>query len=89
VYVSGKLDTLRKAVGKSGKTHRLRVYAGYAGWGAGQLDREVARGDWAIGPADAGTIFDMPAGDVWRKLLDRFSVEWAREDVPAHFVAGR
>ena len=79
VYVSGKLETLRKALGKSGKTHRLRAYAGYAGWGPGQLDREIARGDWAIGPADAGTIFDMPSGDMWPKLLDRFSVEWARK----------
>jgi putative transcriptional regulator len=79
VYVSGKLETLRKALRKSGKTHRLRAYAGYAGWGPGQLDREIARGDWAIGLADASTIFDAPSGEMWQKLLDRFSVEWARK----------
>jgi putative transcriptional regulator len=79
VYVSGKLDTLRKALRTSGKRHRLRAYAGYAGWGPGQLDREIARGDWAIGLADAGTVFDVPSGDMWQKLLDRFSVEWARK----------
>jgi putative transcriptional regulator len=77
VYVSGKLETLRRALEKSGKTHRLRAYAGYAGWGPGQLDHEISRGDWAIGPADAGTVFDMPSGDIWPKLIDRFSVEWA------------
>jgi putative transcriptional regulator len=78
VHVSGKLETLRKALGKRGKTHRLRAYAGYAGWGPGQLDHEIARGDWAIGPADAASIFDMPSEGIWQKLIDRFSVEWAR-----------
>jgi putative transcriptional regulator len=78
VHVSGKLETLRKVLGKSGKTHRLRAYAGYAGWGPGQLDHEIARGDWAIGPADAVTIFDTPSEGIWQKLVDRFSVEWAR-----------
>jgi len=89
VYVSGKLETLRKALGKSGKTHRLRAYAGYAGWGPGQLDREIARGDWAIGPGDAGTIFDMPSGDMWQKLIYRFSVEWARKGAGGSVVAER
>jgi putative transcriptional regulator len=79
VYVSGKLETLRKTLGKSGKTHRWRAYAGYAGWGPGQLDREISRGDWVIGRADASTIFDVPSGEMWQKLLDRFSVEWARK----------
>jgi len=78
VYVSGKLESLRKALGKNGKTHRLRAYAGYAGWGPGQLDHEIARGDWAVGPADAATIFDTPSDGIWPKLIDRFSVEWTR-----------
>jgi putative transcriptional regulator len=89
VYVSGKLETLRKALGKSGKTYRMRAYAGYAGWGPGQLDNEIARGDWAIGPADATTIFDMPSGDMWPKLIDRFSAEWARRGRGEPVVAER
>jgi putative transcriptional regulator len=89
VYVSGKLETLRNALGKSGKMHRLRAYAGYAGWGPGQLDREIARGDWAIGPGDAGTIFDTPSGDMWPKLIDRFSVEWTRNGADGPVVAER
>lgn len=80
VYVSGSLKTLRKALGQRGKTDRLRAYAGYAGWGPGQLDHEVERGDWLIGPADAAIVFEMPSADVWPKLIERFSVEWAQRD---------
>jgi len=32
-------------------------YAGYAGWGPGQLEGEIARGDWTLEPASAGAIF--------------------------------
>ena len=80
VYVSGSLKTLRKALGQRGKTNRLRAYAGYAGWGPGQLDHEVERGDWLIGPADAAIVFEMPSADVWPKLVERFAVEWARRE---------
>jgi putative transcriptional regulator len=89
VYVSGKLEALRKSLRQNGKTHRLRAYAGYAGWGPAQLDREIARGDWAIGPADATTVFDMASGDMWRNLVDRFSVEWVRRDKGGRVVAER
>jgi putative transcriptional regulator len=89
VHVSGKLETLRKVLGKSGKRPLLRAYAGYAGWGPGQLDHEIARGDWAIGPADAATIFDAPSEGIWQKLIDRFSVEWARAGRERLIVAGR
>ena len=89
VHVSGKLETLRKALGEGGKKHRLRAYAGYAGWGPGQLEHEIARGDWALGPADAATIFDTPSEGIWQKLSDRFSVEWARAAEERLIVAER
>lgn len=83
VYASSSMQVLRDGVKTAGKTARLRAYAGYTGWGPGQLDREIERGDWLIGAADATTIFDTKPSDVWPKLFDRFAVEWARvEDQP-------
>lgn len=76
VYATGNLSTLRAALARSGKTERLRAYVGYAGWGAGQLDREIARGDWHVVPADAATIFDATPADIWSKLIARFSAQW-------------
>ncbi|MCU1431693.1 MAG: hypothetical protein JWP95_798 [Actinotalea sp.] len=60
-------DPLETAGGVLG----LRVFAGHSGWGGGQLDAEVAAGDWYVVPAlpsDATT--DRPGG-LWRTVLRR------------------
>jgi putative transcriptional regulator len=44
---------------------------GYAGWGAGQLDGEVARHDWFTAPADPDLVFDAQRGTLWDKALAR------------------
>ncbi len=40
---------------------KLIVALGYAGWGAGQLEQEIAQNAWLSVPADAKVIFDLPA----------------------------
>lgn len=42
---------------------------GYAGWGAGQLDREIALGGWLWTDCDARIVFDTPAEERWNKAL--------------------
>jgi putative transcriptional regulator len=44
---------------------------GYAGWGAGQLDAEIARHDWFTTPAEPALVFDAERGMVWEKALAR------------------
>jgi putative transcriptional regulator len=44
---------------------------GYAGWGRGQLEGEIARRDWLISPADPDLVFDAERGTVWQKALAR------------------
>jgi putative transcriptional regulator len=82
VYVSGNREALRKALGKTGKQDRVRVYAGYAAWGPGQLDREVTHGDWHVAAADAAMVFGMKASAIWPKLIQRFSGEWTLREAP-------
>jgi|TARA_B100000315_G_scaffold231761_1_gene243357 putative transcriptional regulator len=48
---------------------RMRVYAGYAGWHAGQLESEVARGSWRVVMADQYTIFDKDSDTIWDDLM--------------------
>lgn len=74
VYATGSLSALRHTIGHG---ESVRAYAGYAGWGPGQLDAEVGRGDWLIGPADSKAIFDDPPDDVWSRFVERFSGDWA------------
>ena len=44
---------------------------GYAGWGAGQLEGEIARRDWFTAPADGDLVFDEERGAVWERALAR------------------
>jgi putative transcriptional regulator len=48
---------------------RLRVYAGYAGWDAGQLDGEIEEGAWIVASADPEDPFRD--GDIWSDALHR------------------
>lgn len=78
VYVSGDAETLRRAVTRSGKHGGVRAFVGYAGWGPGQIENEIARGDWYVAEADARPIFDTNPAEIWDKLIQRVSGEWAR-----------
>ena len=45
------------------------MFSGYAGWGPGQLEGELAAGAWAIVPATGELLFDVPAEDLWYRLV--------------------
>jgi len=66
--VTGQLGTLDPDAGNV-SVRRLRVYAGYAGWGAGQLDDELSQEAWVVAPANEDDPF--APGDMWSRALER------------------
>ncbi len=52
-------------------TARRRVFAGHAGWGRGQLDDEIAGGDWIAHPAQPQDIFTDIPQELWSSVLTR------------------
>jgi putative transcriptional regulator len=52
-------------------TERGRVFAGYAGWGAGQLDEELSQGDWIPHPAVPEDVFTTAPAKLWSSVLAR------------------
>ena len=80
IYVSMSRRVLQKLVRDAETGERFRVYAGYSGWASGQLEYEVDRGDWHIINADAGTIFDKDADEIWDELINRVSAQWVKLD---------
>jgi putative transcriptional regulator len=57
-----------------GEIEGLRVFAGYAGWSAGQLAGELAEGAWACVAGDPADVLAAAAGpELWRSVLRRQS----------------
>jgi putative transcriptional regulator len=66
--VIGSLGTLDPD-GDNESLRRLRVFAGYAGWGPGQLDGELEQDAWIVQAADLEDPFR--SGDIWSDALGR------------------
>jgi putative transcriptional regulator len=55
----------------------FRLYAGYAGWGPGQLEAELSRGDWLLAPAQADLVFSEDPEGAWGLLVRRTPLQVA------------
>ena len=49
----------------------VRIYAGYAGWGPGQLEAELVEGGWIIDLAEPEDVFAAEPGTLWSDVLRR------------------
>jgi len=67
-YLSGSVDLLHRLINEAPADHQLRLYAGYSGWGPGQLEREINRGDWHLVNGDSALIFSDEPNAVWNQL---------------------
>jgi putative transcriptional regulator len=67
VYLSANEELLRKLLGREKPMEGLRIFVGHSGWGPGQLQAEIARGDWTLAPAETGAIFDGKSEHPWPK----------------------
>jgi putative transcriptional regulator len=65
VYISTDRELLRKLLGRDKPMEGLRIFIGYSGWAPGQLEAEIARGHWALAPAEASAIFDGKSKRPW------------------------
>lgn len=48
---------------------------GYAGWGPGQLEAEIAHRDWVVIPSDAGIVFGADMAVKWRRAMDQHGID--------------
>jgi putative transcriptional regulator len=64
VSVTMSLDVLRDIATGKGPQKSLIMF-GYAGWGSGQLEGEIARRSWTTVPADGKLIFDEDREKLW------------------------
>lgn len=68
----GDASCLEKAGdSEAGDELRVRVFRGYSGWGADQLESEVESGAWVVYPANGILLFDTPTDELWTRLVPK------------------
>jgi putative transcriptional regulator len=77
LLVSASREMLADMVTK-GDAGRLMLVLGYAGWGPGQLDEEIAQGAWIPVGLDETIVFDTPYDDRWTAALRLLGIDPAR-----------
>jgi putative transcriptional regulator len=82
VFLGGNPDLLDRLIMHPEPTETFHAYAGYAGWGPGQLEAEMASGAWATVKADSKTVFDKDPAQLWPDLLERLTAPRVLTDSP-------
>jgi putative transcriptional regulator len=80
LHVSASTEALERLCDLS--DGRFECYAGYAGWGPGQLEREIREGSWILAPADPFLVLDAACAEMWTRALEGLGID------PALLVPG-
>jgi len=70
IAVTTSREIIRDIAHKKGPAKALIAF-GYAGWGPGQLDGEMAQNAWFIAPADPALVFDDERAALWQEAMAR------------------
>lgn len=74
VYLSASPTLVRATLGAA-PDPAVRMVVGYAGWGAGQLDVELAEGSWLLAPVQSDLIFETSVDSMWEAAIRRLGAE--------------
>ena len=74
LYLSTSPILLRRVL-ETRPAPRARVLAGYAGWGPGQLDEELAQSAWLMADVELDLIFDIPLAQMWEAAIRRLGAD--------------
>jgi putative transcriptional regulator len=63
------LETLTEIAESFSPTRKVKMFAGYSGWGPGQLEGEMERKAWLTHPASLELVLDTDPTTLWQKVL--------------------
>jgi len=72
--VSTSRDIL-EAIAHNRGPEKFLVTLGYAGWGAGQLEREITENSWLSGPASRDILFELPVEQRWKAAAQLMGID--------------
>jgi len=71
LYLLSSKQSIEAALSGGRKASEFHIYLGYAGWGPGQLDREVRLNGWYIFDHDENLVFDEHPETLWERLIEK------------------
>jgi len=74
VYLSASPSIVRRTL-ETAPDPEVRMIVGYAGWGPGQLDVELAQGAWLLAPVQTDLIFETSSETMWETAIRRLGAE--------------
>lgn len=74
VFISSSGDLLRRLIEGPGVAD-ARLLMGYAGWGPGQLDRELTESSWLISDVATDIVFRTKPAEMWEAAIRRLGVD--------------
>ncbi|MFQ5644266.1 MAG: YqgE/AlgH family protein [Thiogranum sp.] len=74
IGITSSMDIL-EAIANNEGPERTLITLGYAGWGAGQLEQEMADNAWLSGPAHPEILFDTPDEERWKAAAAALGVD--------------
>lgn len=74
IHWGGSYEALQNTI-----THNadIKLFVGYSGWGAGQLDQEMEQGSWLVGDATENLLFETATEDIWKVAVLALGKEYA------------
>jgi len=75
--LTSQKEILKQINSKNGPTH-YKLMLGHAGWGKGQLEREIKNGDWLLLDAESEYIFHTDDQKVWNQATHQFNIGLAQ-----------
>lgn len=70
-----EFDAVMRRAAEGDATFPYRIYRGCSGWGPGQLEGELRRGDWHPLPAARDDVLEGDAYELWDRLVQRLRVQ--------------
>ncbi len=80
IYLGGEVPDLARHLRYGGEAQmEVRLFMGYSGWGAGQLEAELASGSWVVADVDRDVVFGSPDQEqTWRRVMRGLGEEGRR-----------
>jgi putative transcriptional regulator len=84
LYLATSAGTLGRVIERSPAD--ARFFAGFVAWEQGELQKELASGNWYVADADAALFFRQDTSHLWEELVERLGSE--RTAAAAHASGG-